>query len=131
MMLELPAGFSANDFMAIEAAVMETVRGRWFLAEYARRRRAEDSALVVRAINRLEASFARLRQNEALSVSAADQASGLVRQLLDLIGKLGVERLPELAAQDGATRNRLRQSQLDALAAVDGLSPVQKDEMFR
>jgi hypothetical protein len=43
------------DFEEIEAAVMETARGRWFLAEYARRHRAADTAAVLEALARLEA----------------------------------------------------------------------------
>ena len=45
---------SEHDYEAIEAAVMETSRGRWFLAEYARRNRAADTVQVLDAIARLE-----------------------------------------------------------------------------
>ncbi|MGQ4273093.1 hypothetical protein [Terrihabitans sp. B22-R8] len=43
-----------DDYEAIEAAVMETARGRWFLAEFARRTRAEETASLLAAIDRLE-----------------------------------------------------------------------------
>jgi len=43
------------DYDAIEAAVMETARGRWFLAEYGRRQKAADTQSVLTAIARLEA----------------------------------------------------------------------------
>jgi hypothetical protein len=46
------------NFEEIEAAVMETARGRWFLAEYARRHRAADTAAILEAIARLEAKLA-------------------------------------------------------------------------
>lgn len=45
---------SAADYDAIAAAVMETARGRWFLAEYARRNRQADTEMVLSAIARLE-----------------------------------------------------------------------------
>ncbi|PRH86635.1 hypothetical protein C5L14_15025 [Labrys okinawensis] len=45
---------SEEDYGAIEAAVMETARGRWFLAEYARRNRNADTEAVLAAIRRLE-----------------------------------------------------------------------------
>ncbi|MDZ5448351.1 hypothetical protein [Labrys sp. ZIDIC5] len=45
---------SEEDYGAIEAAVMETARGRWFLAEYARRNRNADTDAVLAAIRRLE-----------------------------------------------------------------------------
>lgn len=45
---------SDEDYGAIEAAVMETARGRWFLAEFARRNRNADTDAVLSAIRRLE-----------------------------------------------------------------------------
>ena len=45
---------SEEDYRAIEAAVMETARGRWFLAEFARRNRQADTAMLLGAIARLE-----------------------------------------------------------------------------
>lgn len=42
------------DYSAIEAAVLETARGRWFLAEYARRNRNADTEALLGAIGRLE-----------------------------------------------------------------------------
>ena len=44
----------AGDYEEIERAVMESARGRWFLAEYAKRLRAQDTALILDAIHRLE-----------------------------------------------------------------------------
>lgn len=43
-----------RDFDAIEAAVMETTRGRWFLQEFARRNRSADTEMLLEAIARLE-----------------------------------------------------------------------------
>jgi hypothetical protein len=50
----LPSGLQPEDFEKIEAAVMETARGRWFLLEYARRQRAEETGRLLQAIERLE-----------------------------------------------------------------------------
>ncbi len=47
----------AGDYDAIHAAVMETARGRWFLQEYARRNRNADTALLLAAIERIEAAL--------------------------------------------------------------------------
>ncbi len=52
--IPLPEGMSEADYQAIEAAVMETVRGRWFLAEFARRGRAEEMRQMLEAVARLE-----------------------------------------------------------------------------
>ena len=48
-----PPGGEA-EYQAIEAALMETARGRRFLAEYARRNRTADTDLLLGAICRLE-----------------------------------------------------------------------------
>lgn len=42
------------EYETIEAAVMETARGRWFLAEFARRNRTADTVVLLDAIGRLE-----------------------------------------------------------------------------
>jgi hypothetical protein len=52
--VEPPEGMKASDFETIEAAVMETTRGRWFLAEFARRLRAADTHALMQAVERLE-----------------------------------------------------------------------------
>ena len=49
-----PAGLTAADYDAIEAAVMETARGRWFLIEYDRRSRAAETTQLMEAVARLE-----------------------------------------------------------------------------
>lgn len=53
-MTDTPPFMPNDDYEAIEAAVMETARGRWFLAEFARRNRTADTALLLAAIERLE-----------------------------------------------------------------------------
>ena len=47
---------SETDYDAIEAAVKETARGRWFLEEFAQRNRHSDTRLVLDAIQRLQRS---------------------------------------------------------------------------
>ncbi|MEQ1669552.1 MAG: hypothetical protein ABL893_01710 [Hyphomicrobium sp.] len=54
---------SETEYRAIEAALLESARGRWFLAEHGRRARRLDSALLEDAIGRLQSS---LRQPPAL-----------------------------------------------------------------
>jgi chemotaxis protein CheZ len=53
----VPMALSEADYEAIEAAVVETNRGRWFLAEYARRNRHADTKMLLTAIDRLEAAI--------------------------------------------------------------------------
>ncbi len=46
--------FASEDYELIEAAVLETERGRWFLAEHARRARASERARLMFSVQRLE-----------------------------------------------------------------------------
>src|SRR3954447_19917649 len=62
--LPVPVGVSEADYDAIEAAVMETARGRWFLAEYARRNRNADTTMLLKALDRIEASIGGKRSVE-------------------------------------------------------------------
>jgi hypothetical protein len=55
--LPVPAPLSDADYEAIEGAVMETARGRWFLAEYARRNRSADTTMLLKALDRIEAAM--------------------------------------------------------------------------
>ncbi len=50
----LPQNLTMDDYERIEGAVMETVRGRWFLMEFARRSRAAELAQIRDSITRLE-----------------------------------------------------------------------------
>ena len=45
---------SREDYEAIEAAVMETARGRWFMAEFARRNRHADTERLLASLDRIE-----------------------------------------------------------------------------
>lgn len=57
-----PSPLRESDYEAIEAAVMETEKGRWFLAEYARRNRSADTDVVLAAVGRLEKLLHRERR---------------------------------------------------------------------
>jgi hypothetical protein len=54
MSIKPPPGLTEDDFEAIEDAVMETARGRWFLREFARRARSAETAHLLEAITRIE-----------------------------------------------------------------------------
>src|SRR5215831_18365811 len=69
-----PMPLSEADYEAIEAAVVETNRGRWFLAEYARRNRHADTKMLLTAIDRLEAAIARTKAEIAAIKPDVDQA---------------------------------------------------------
>jgi hypothetical protein len=46
--------YASDDYELIESAVLETERGRWFLAEHARRQRADERARLMFSVLRLE-----------------------------------------------------------------------------
>ncbi len=50
---------SDADYDAIAAAVVETARGRWFLAEHARRNRHADTKLILQAIEKIERTLSK------------------------------------------------------------------------
>ncbi|MCC2113402.1 MAG: protein phosphatase CheZ [Hyphomicrobiales bacterium] len=88
-----------EDYDAIEAAVMETARGRWFLNEYARRHRSADTTVVLQAVERLEKVFKRERNVpdvDRIRLDLADMAQAIertkdeiahIRQQVDESGK--------------------------------------------
>lgn len=86
-----PQGMSEADYEAIEAAVTETVRGRWFLNEFARRNRMAETRLLLDAMARVEAT-----------VSAAQTAFPSVDPSIRLL----IQRIKEIAGQlDGLARD--------------------------
>jgi hypothetical protein len=62
-----PTSPTDADFQAISEAFMETTRGRWFLAEFARRNRNADTAMVLDAVARIERSLAAQKEQQAPS----------------------------------------------------------------
>ena len=85
----LPEGISEQDFEAIEDAVMETARGRWFLKEYARRMRAAETEGLLEALKRIERGVA---AQSGASVDGVflpnkdmDRIAGIGEKLLDVV----------------------------------------------
>jgi hypothetical protein len=128
----LPEGISPADFEAIEDAVMETERGRWFLAEFIRRRRAEDTVQILAAIGRLEGRAARADAAEARARLEADRAAGILSELASLLRdrRPQDERRalpPSQAAHDAGGELEAR---LAALAELDALDVEKKLKLF-
>ena len=95
---------SETDYEAIEVAVMETARGRWFLAEYAQRNRNADTRLVLEAIQRLQRS---VLGAETAIVAAPDMPA--IRSELNEVERAIDRTQRELAEIDSA---RLRDGNL-------------------
>jgi hypothetical protein len=50
-------GYRNESFESLEAAVLETQRGRWFLEEYARRQRSAETLAILEILKKLENSL--------------------------------------------------------------------------
>ncbi len=98
---------SDTDYDAIEAAVMETGRGRWFLAEFARRNRTADTGMLLEAIQRLEQSVGGER-----AMVAAERVRQDLMEMAKIIAQLKIE-----LASDDPEVNRFEQA-TEALDAV-------------
>lgn len=74
-----------TEYRAIEGTLLETARGRWFLAEHGRRARRLDSALLEDAIRRLQGS---LREPPALLGQLKAEIEAVKAQMTETRGAL-------------------------------------------
>jgi len=98
---------SEAEFAAIQSVLMDAERGRRFLAEFARRRRAEDAARLLEAIDRIEACAVRADVERARQRLEAERAAEVVRQLAEVLKDLrplADARLRARAMEEAQTR---------------------------
>ena len=76
------------EFEAIESCLAASERGRRFLAEYARRRRVEDSLRIMAAIDRIEARSLRGEIDRVRERMEAERVAEVARQLADVLKEL-------------------------------------------
>ncbi len=99
-----------SDYEAIELAVMETARGRWFLREYAARNRQADTTMLLQAINRLEGAVSGER--------AMEQIERIRFDLLEMAKSIaGLKIELDMHDDGGAEHSRFG----DATSALDGI----------
>ena len=83
--------FEDEDFEAIEQAVLETERGRWFLAEYAARKRRSETTTLLTSIARLEkAVTSELREMKNTTTGSVHQT--LAADVETLIAAIALPR---------------------------------------
>ncbi len=80
-----PQGMNEVNYEAIEAAVTETVRGRWFLNEFARRNRATEMRQLLDAIGRIEGVVA---SGQATLPPADPSVRLLMQRIKEIAGQL-------------------------------------------
>ena len=75
-----PSRLRSEDYDAIQAAVMETTRGRWFLSEFAKRNRSADTEILLDAIQKLHGTLVQkteLPEDSRLKNELMDIASAI------------------------------------------------------
>ena len=105
MSIPPPEGMTEVDYDAIEAAVTETVRGRWFLNEFARRTRAGEMRQVLDAMARIET-----RIESAAIQPALPSADPSVRML--------IQRIKEIAGHLDGLSQEMREEGIEARFAA-------------
>lgn len=123
-----PSPLAEEDYEAIEGAVMETSRGRWFLSEYARRHRNADTTAVLGAIERLERIVRRDRSLEVqdeLRAELVGMKRVLERLHADLATSGGNDRgLAEAGADLDAVVSATERATQDILSAAERVQEV-------
>jgi hypothetical protein len=99
---------SREDYDAIEAAVMETARGRWFMAEFARRNRHADTERLLASLDRIERAVA-IRDTGIRP--EAPSGIGLQRDLADMADRIA------------STKRDIAKSVADAAGSLGSATP--------
>jgi chemotaxis protein CheZ len=108
-----PSPICTEDYEAIQTAVMETARGRWFLTEYARHNRTADTEMLLGAIEKLHGSL--IQQEEATDTSR------IKNELMDIAGAIAntKQEIAAMGAQDGGEdRITTASIELDAIVTT-------------
>ncbi|NLH80054.1 MAG: protein phosphatase CheZ, partial [Phyllobacteriaceae bacterium] len=120
-----------EDYDAIEAAVMETQRGRWFLTEYARRNRNCDTDSVLTGIERIERTLRRERAApdiDRIRLDLADMAEAISRTKQEIAQmKLEAEhggRFAEASQELDAIVEQTETATNEILLAAEGIQEV-------
>jgi chemotaxis regulatin CheY-phosphate phosphatase CheZ len=106
------APFTEADYEMISSAVLETARGRWFLAEHARRNRNADTLLVLEAIDKLERSMA-----QRTTSAETDRIRVDLVEMMDAIARTKAEVAAIKPAGNGGQINEAS-TELDSIVAT-------------
>lgn len=120
-----------EDYEAIEDAVMETRRGRWFLTEYARRNRNADTSAVMEVLERIEKTIRRERavpDIDRIRLDLADMAEAIFRTKQEISQmKLDTEhggRFSNAGQELDAIVDQTEVATNDILLAAEGIQEV-------
>ena len=107
-----------TEYRAIETALLESARGRWFLAEHSRRARRLDSAVLQDAIGRLQSS---LREPPALLSQLRNEIVSLQKLLRETRSALVTKPRPQDSNGNGGGVAALTSGPDGILAAAEGI----------
>lgn len=99
----------ASQYDAIEDAVRETERGRWFLSEYARRNRNADTEVLLDAIRRIENAVTTERPDDV------GRFRGDLMEMADAIARTRAEVAALSTPDQGESRLTVASETLDAI----------------
>lgn len=94
------------DYQALESALAQSARGRWFLAEYARRNRTADTGALLEAVSRLEAAVTRERPSAAvhrIRFDLVEMAEAIARTKADVAALRATDHLDSASPLGSAT----------------------------
>lgn len=127
-----PSLLPEEDYEAIENAVMETERGRWFLREYARRNRHAETKGILKALDRIEGLVSTKEGSMGANVppiqlDIAEMFDAIARTKRE-IAELGDEkkntRFSTASAELGAIVSDTERATQDILAAAEQLQEI-------
>ena len=128
---KVPTPLAEEDYDAIEAAVMETQRGRWFLSEFARRNRNSDTVILLDAIKKLERAVeqpAAGLEHEQVRFDLMEMASEIAQTRLDIaaIAPKGGEhsQLTSVADELGSVVTATEEATYKILAGAEGVQEL-------
>ncbi|MEE7489394.1 hypothetical protein [Methylobacterium oryzae] len=123
-----PSAHDPAEYEAIEATISASERGRWFLAEYARRNRGAETEVLLGAIARLERSVTADRGQEAFGhlrgnlLDMADAISRTKGEIAALNAPNGDEtRLTQASLALDAIVRETEQATSDILSAAESI----------
>lgn len=112
-----PSSVAAQDYDDIQAAVMETERGRWFLNEYAQRNRVADTAMLLEAIKKLEGMVAE-KENAPSSAPDVDKMRFDIVDMANAIAETK-QQIADIKSSDGDdSRLDSATAELDAIVVA-------------
>lgn len=106
-----PAPSPEGAYGAIEQAMLETGRGRWFLQTYLERHRPDETQALLNAVSKLE---------EALNARSAEGLSKLRLELLDMRAAIAETRRAIVSIQPGAGGDVISPFARSAFANIAG-----------